>query len=157
MSDDLYLSRHFCIVVPSIDTAIEDLGRLVGLEFKPVARMRFTMRRGDVEVIELLHVSFSIDGLIELVERTAEGAFGRDSGPGLHHIGLVTTRAAEARAEQQDSGYEADWRLFNDAGREIATFYRSGDPGRVPVEIVDVSGRGTDWNDRVAASEKLEA
>lgn len=143
---------HTCFLVPDLEASVAELRELAGLRFRKVARIPFTLRRGERTVELTLSIAYTLDGALELVQATDSEPF-RLATPRavLHHTGYAVADLEAAVAEHRARGYEPGWRV-EVGGRLLAVFVDGGPCGPGPVEIQDarfVSGPDA-WNERVA-------
>jgi hypothetical protein len=154
MDSDGYQARHICLVVDSLDEAVDGYSKYVGVQFRPIAEVRVTMRNSSEELEQTFRTTFSLDDKLELVEATETGLFGRDRGLGIHHFGAITTRAQEAGEQQRADGMALEWEASLE-GETFARFYARPGTSFPRLEIVDAAQPVTDWDELVAAGKNL--
>jgi catechol 2,3-dioxygenase-like lactoylglutathione lyase family enzyme len=142
--------HHVGVLVPDMDDAIRWFADVLGITFRPPARMTTTGRIdpgefGDDEQHEgVSHLAWSADGppYYELAEAKGEG-HGRGmhsldkQGPGLHHVGTFVVDVDAEIARLRERGVALQGQVVAPDGRTLVCWTERAPETGLAVEYID--------------------
>lgn len=136
---------HVGILVEDLDEAVSRFANALGIAFcgvTPVTVARHVEEDGAGGPAEL-RLTFSRQGppYIELLEMQGEGIYGKGRGEGIHHVGLWVPECSVACDDLGAHGFRREALQYDDGGRLLVAYLRSGEGRGTRFELVDMSRR----------------